>query len=90
MHTLQLQQLLLAPRMKRRNKKYAYYVCKNSCGGASIAGQKLNDSLIEYLHNITPSKEQLEAFLMVPRKKFTQNVNAIKTNGRELSKKSYS
>lgn len=65
--------------MKGRNKKYAYYVCKNRCGGASIAVQKLNDSLIEFLHDITPSKEQLEVFLMVLRKKFTQNVNAIKT-----------
>ena len=64
---------------KGRTKKYAYYICKNRCGGSSIAVQKLSDSLIEFLHGITPTKEQLEVFLMVTRKKFTQNINAIKT-----------
>ena len=64
---------------KGRTKKYAYYICKNRCGAPSIAVQKLGDSLIEFLHGITPSKEQLEVALMVLRKKFSQNVNAIKT-----------
>ena len=64
---------------KGRTKKYAYYICKNRCGGSSIAVQKLSDSLIEFLHGITPTKEQLEVFLMVLRKKFAQNINAIRT-----------
>lgn len=64
---------------KGRNKKYAYYICKNRCGAQSIAVQKLSDSLIEFLHGITPTKEQLEVFLMVLRKKFTQNINVIRT-----------
>lgn len=57
-----------------RTKKYAYYICKNRCGAASIKVQVLDDSLIDYLHEITPPKEKLELFLMLLRKNFNQNV----------------
>ncbi len=63
---------------KGRNKKYAYYVCNKRCGAPSIAVQRLSNSLIDFLHGITPTKEQLEVFLMVLRKRFTQNINAIR------------
>lgn len=62
---------------KGRSKKYAYYICKGRCGAPSIAVQKLNDSLIEFLHKINPSKEQLEVFLMLLRKDFNQNFGAL-------------
>ncbi len=62
---------------KGRTKKYAYYICKSRCGAPSIAVQKLSDSLIEFLHKITPSKEQLEVFLMILRRHFNQNVAAL-------------
>lgn len=63
---------------KGRSKKYAYYICKGRCGAPSIAVQILNDSLIEFLHKITPSKEQLEVFLMVLRKQFNQSFVSLK------------
>ncbi len=62
---------------KGRTKRYAYYICKNRCGAPSIVVQKLNDSLIEFLHKITPSDEQLELFLMLLRKDFNQNVSVL-------------
>ena len=62
---------------KGRSKKYAYYICKNRCGAPSIAVKKLNDSLIEFLRNITPCKEKLELFLMLLRKEFNQNIANI-------------
>ncbi len=64
---------------KGRSKRYAYYICKNRCGAPSIAVKILNDSLIEFLHEITPSKKKLEVFLMVPRKQFNQSFTSLKT-----------
>lgn len=63
---------------KGRSKKYAYYICKKRCGAPSIKVHLLNDSLIEFLSSISPTKEQLEVFLMVLRLKFNQNVAALR------------
>src|SRR3989344_262884 len=52
---------------KGRTKRYAYYVCKNRCGAPSIAVKKLDDSLIQFLQEITPPKEKLELFLLLLR-----------------------
>ena len=62
---------------KGRSKKYAYYICKGRCGAPSIAVKVLDDSLIEFLHSITPPKEKLELFLMLLRKGFNQNFASL-------------
>ncbi|CAN5131111.1 recombinase family protein [soil metagenome] len=59
---------------KGRSKRYAYYICKNRCGAPSIKVQKLDDSLITFLQEITPSKEQLDVFLLLLKKAFYQNI----------------
>jgi site-specific DNA recombinase len=64
---------------KGRSKKYAYYICINRCGAPSIAVKKLNDSLINFLREITPPKEKLNLFLMLLRKNFNQNMANLKT-----------
>src|SRR5258708_2590716 len=64
---------------KGRHKKYAYYICKNRCGAPSIQVKKLDDSLIQFLHKITPKKEQLDVFLLVLRKTFHQNLAKIQS-----------
>ena len=64
---------------KGRSRKYAYYICNNRCGAQSIAVTKLNDSLIDFLGKITPSKKQLDLFLMLLRKKFNQNILSLRT-----------
>ena len=63
---------------KGRTKKYAYYICKNRCGAPSIAVQTLNESLVKFLHEITPPKEKLELFLFLLRKFFNQNMANIR------------
>ncbi len=62
---------------KGRSKRYAYYICKGRCGAPSIKVQVLNDSLIEFLHTITPPKEKLELFLLLLRKNFNQSFNSL-------------
>ncbi|MBI3486199.1 recombinase family protein [Candidatus Daviesbacteria bacterium] len=64
---------------KGRSKKYAYYICQNRCGASSIAVEKLKTGLIDFLHNISPSEEQIEVALMVLRNTFTRNINTIRT-----------
>ena len=64
---------------KGRSKRYGYYICQNRCGGSSIAVEKLKIDLIDYLHEISPSDEQIEVAIMVLRHTFTRNVNAIRT-----------
>lgn len=61
-----------------RSKRYAYYICKNRCGAPSIPVKILDDSLVNFLRDITPSKKGLEVFLMLLRKTFNQNMNAIR------------
>jgi site-specific DNA recombinase len=63
---------------KGRSKKYAYYVCKSRCGAPSIAVKKLNDSLIGFLKSISPTKRQLDIFLLVLRKDFNQKVSLLR------------
>ncbi len=62
---------------KGRHKKYAYYICKGRCGAPSIKVQVLDDSLVQFLHDITPSKEKLELFLLLLRRDFLQNMARI-------------
>ncbi len=62
---------------KGRSKRYAYYICKGRCGAPSIKVQVLNDSLIEFLHSITPPKKKLEVFIMLLRKGFNQSFNSL-------------
>ncbi|HSW97978.1 MAG TPA: recombinase family protein [Candidatus Saccharimonadales bacterium] len=62
---------------KGRSKRYAYYICKNRCGAASIAVKTLDDSLIQFLNSINPTNEQLEIFLMVLKKVFNQSVAGL-------------
>ncbi len=64
---------------KGRSKKYAYYICKNRCGAPSIKVQVLNDSLISFLHDISPTKQQLEVFIMVLKMRFNQNITLLRT-----------
>ncbi len=62
---------------KGRSKRYAYYICKNRCGAPSIAVKKLDDSLIQYFQDITPTKDQLDVFLIVLRKMFYQSLSGL-------------
>ncbi|HUQ85778.1 MAG TPA: recombinase family protein [Candidatus Limnocylindrales bacterium] len=62
---------------KGRTKRYAYYICNNRCGAASIAVKTLDDSLIQFLNSINPTNEQLEVFLMVLKKLFNQSVAGL-------------
>ncbi len=62
---------------KGRHKKYAYCICKARCGAPSIKVKVLDDSSMQFLHKITPSKEKLELFLLVLRKNFLQNMAQI-------------
>ncbi|MCL4354140.1 recombinase family protein [Patescibacteria group bacterium] len=64
---------------KGRSKKYAYYICKNRCGASSIKVQVLNDSLINFLQENSPTKNQLETFLFVLKLRFNKSITLLKT-----------
>jgi len=63
----------------RTGHKYAYYFCKARCGTPSIPVKILDDSLIEFLKEITPKKNSLEFFLLLLRKTYHKNVAALST-----------
>lgn len=62
-----------------RNKKYAYYICKGRCGAPSIKVQLLDDSLISFLNEISPTKQQLETFSYVLKLRFNNSINLLKS-----------
>ncbi len=72
---------------KGRHQKYAYYICKSRCGAPSIQVKKLDECLVQFLHDITPSKEQLEVFLLVLRKSFSQNIAALQAKREHAEQK---
>lgn len=62
----------------RKGQKYAYYICTARCGAPSIPVKFIDDSLIDFLNEITPKKTSLDLFLFLLRKTFNKNLSLLK------------
>jgi len=62
----------------RTGKKYAYYFCKSRCGAPSLPVKFVDDSLIDFLKEITPKKSSLDLFLFLLRKTFNKNLAQLR------------
>ncbi len=63
---------------KGRSGKYGYYFCKSRCGAPSIPVTTLNNSLINFLQEITPTQKCLEFFIFLLRNTYNQNIIALR------------
>lgn len=62
----------------RTGQKYAYYFCKARCGSPSIPVKVIDDSLIDFLKEISPKKTSLDFFLLLLRNTFQKNLSLLK------------
>lgn len=69
---------LTGSRSKGRQLRYSYYRCGGSCNNSSIKKEILENSLIELLKQITPSKECLDLFLSFLHKAYYERFSRLK------------
>ncbi len=62
---------------KGKKSKYAYYFCRKRCGMKSIPVDNLDNSLINYLSTITPTKDCLNAFIALLRGTYYKRVKQL-------------
>ncbi len=62
---------------KGKHARYAYYFCKQRCGGASVPIQTLNDSMVELLKKITVKPQTIDLVIAYMRKTYYQRVTTL-------------
>jgi site-specific DNA recombinase len=71
---------------KGKRARYAYYRCQKGCKVPSISADRLNESTIHFLSNITPTKEGLDAFIALLRRTYYQRFTHLQKRKEEADK----
>lgn len=68
---------------KGRNSRYAYYFCRNRCGMPSVPIDNAYKALIESLDKVSITKEGIEVFISILRKKYMQRISSIQKKSKD-------
>ena len=62
---------------KGKLARYAYYRCQKGCNGPSISTEKVQRETIQFLSNMSPTKDGLNAFIALLRRTYFQRIKQL-------------